>query len=73
MVVSDHINLEDWCRNERANALKNIEIIDRGRFRVGEDEPGSAIKDETPDLRATYERIYEQMGRLMEKYKRAGL
>ena len=64
-----HIDLVEWYREQRANVLKNIEIIDRGHFRVGTDERGSPIKDENPELRATYARIYEQMGRLLEKYR----
>ena len=64
-----HVDLVEWCHEQRANALKNIEIIDRGRFKIGTDEPESAIKDETPDLRATYARIYEQMDHLLEKYR----
>ena len=68
-----HVDLIEWCRAERANALKNIEIIDRGNFRVGADKPGATIQDQTPELRATYERIFEQMERLLKKYSNTDL
>jgi len=63
-----HVDLIEWCREQRANALKNIEIIDRGNFRVGVDVPGQRLQDHTSALRATYERIFEQMGHLLKEY-----
>jgi hypothetical protein len=63
-----HVDLVEWCRQQRADALKNIEIIDRGDFRLGAGGQGPVLKDHTAALRATYERIFEQMGHLLKTY-----
>jgi hypothetical protein len=63
-----HVDLVEWCREQRANALRNIEIIDRENFRVGADVPQHRLQDHTSKLRATYERIFEQMGNLLKEY-----
>jgi len=60
------VDLVDWCREQRATALKNIEIIDRGNFQMG-DARRQMSKDHTSALRATYERIFEQMGLLLKE------
>jgi hypothetical protein len=62
-----HVDLIDWCREQRATALKNIEIIDRGNFRMGGAQKQMS-KDHTSALRATYERIFEQMGHLLKEH-----
>jgi len=63
-----HVDLVEWCREQRANALKNIEIIDRGKFRIGSELPQPLLQDHTSELRATYERVFDQMGLLLKKY-----
>jgi hypothetical protein len=63
-----HVELVEWCREERANALKTIEIIASGKFRMGDDRFGSIFRDYTSALRATYERIVEQMDHLSKEY-----
>ena len=61
------VDLVEWCREQRAIALKNIEIIDRDNFHMG-DAPGQPSKDHTSALRATYARIFEEMGHLLKEY-----
>jgi hypothetical protein len=62
-----HVDLVEWCREQRAAALNNIEIIDRGNFRMG-DEQRKIASDHTSALRATYARLYEHMGELLKEY-----
>lgn len=61
------VDLIKWCREQRAIALKNIEILDRDNFHMG-DAQGHPSKDHTSALRATYARIFEQMGHMLKEY-----